>query len=84
MAGDTVVIGATDDAVVFDWEPTLQSGAELLGSRGADLRLDESSRPTRDQKREAMKDRYAARAATQEELDAERRAGLWHLRDDDA
>ena len=32
VAGDTVVIGATDDAVVFDWEPTLQSGAELLGS----------------------------------------------------
>ena len=31
-----------------------------------------------------MKDRYAARAATQDELDAERRAGLWHLRDDDA
>ncbi|HKX69371.1 MAG TPA: GTPase ObgE [Intrasporangium sp.] len=83
VAGDTVVIGATDDAVVFDWEPTLQSGAELLGSRGSDLRLDESSRPTRDQKREAMRDRYAARAATQEELDAERRAGLWHLRDDD-
>ena len=83
VAGDTVVIGATDDAVVFDWEPTLQSGAELLGARGTDLRLDESSRPTRDEKRETMRDRYAARAATQEELDAERRSGLWHLRDED-
>jgi hypothetical protein len=41
VAGDTVVIGATDDAVVFDWEPTLQAGAELLhGRRGTDLRLD--------------------------------------------
>src|SRR6476659_1415377 len=87
VAGDTVVIGATDDAVVFDWEPTLQAGAELLGSRGTDLRLSESARPTRDEKREAQKDRYAARAATQEELAAERRSGLWHVaadEDDDA
>jgi len=83
VAGDTVVIGASDDAVVFDWEPTLQSGAELLGARGTDLRLEESARPTRGEKREAMKDRYAARAATQDELDAERRSGMWHLRDED-
>ena len=83
VAGDTVVIGTTDDAVVFDWEPTLQSGAELLGARGTDLRLDEPARPTRDEKREVMRDRYAARAATQEELDAERRSGLWHLRDEE-
>ena len=40
-AGDEVVIGQGDDAVVFDWEPTLQAGAELLhGRRGTDLRLD--------------------------------------------
>jgi GTP-binding protein len=81
VAGDMVVIGATDDAVVFDWEPTLQSGAELLGARGTDLRLEEGSRPTRGEKREAMHDRYAARAATQAELAEERRSGLWHLDD---
>ncbi|HET7398282.1 MAG TPA: GTPase ObgE [Intrasporangium sp.] len=80
VAGDTVVIGATDDAVVFDWEPTLQSGAELLGARGSDLRLGETARPTRDEKREAHTERYAARAATQQELEEERRSGLWHLR----
>jgi GTP-binding protein len=83
VAGDTVVIGTTEDAVVFDWEPTLQSGAELLGSRGSDLRFDQSARPTREERREAMKDRYAARAATQAELDEERRSGLWHLSDGD-
>jgi GTP-binding protein len=83
VAGDTVVIGATDDAVVFDWEPTLQSGAELLGSRGTDLRLEEGRRPTRDEKREAYQDRFAARAATQEELEQERRSGLWQLRGED-
>src|SRR6478752_4227982 len=83
VAGDTVVIGTAEDAVVFDWEPTLQAGAELLGTRGTDLRLAESSRPTRDEKREAQKDRYAARAATQEELEAERRSGLWHVAADE-
>ncbi|MDN5764444.1 MAG: GTPase ObgE [Humibacillus sp.] len=84
VAGDTVVIGTGDDAVIFDWEPTLQAGAELLGSRGTDLRLEEPSRPTRDEKREAQANRYAARAATQEELEAERRSGLWQLREHDA
>jgi GTP-binding protein len=40
QAGDEVVIGEGDDAVIFDWEPTLQAGAELLhGPRGTDLRL---------------------------------------------
>jgi GTP-binding protein len=44
--GDGVAIGPGDDAVVFDWEPTLQAGAEhLLGARGRDIRIDE--RPTR-------------------------------------
>ncbi len=84
LPGDTVLIGPGDDPVVFDWEPTLTTGAELLGPRGTDLRLDDRSRPTRDAKREQMRDRYAARAATQAELEAERRAGHWATaRDED-
>ncbi|HKU09815.1 MAG TPA: GTPase ObgE [Sinomonas sp.] len=76
-AGDTVVIGE-DDAVVFDWEPTMSAGAELLaGPRGTDLRLSDWSRPTRAQKREDYEDRKAARAAARDELEAERRAGIW-------
>ncbi|MEJ7726828.1 MAG: GTPase ObgE, partial [Actinomycetes bacterium] len=43
-AGDGVAIGPGADAVVFDWEPTLQAGAEhLLGARGRDIRLDEGA-----------------------------------------
>ena len=39
--GAEVVIGDRDNAVVFDWEPTVQAGAERLhGRRGTDLRLD--------------------------------------------
>ncbi|MGH3471582.1 MAG: GTPase ObgE [Nocardioidaceae bacterium] len=41
QVGDTVVIGADDDAVVFDFDPQVQAGAEtLLGRRGQDPRLD--------------------------------------------
>jgi GTPase len=41
QAGDDVLIGPEDNAVVFDWEPSLQAGAELLyGPRGSDPRLE--------------------------------------------
>jgi GTP-binding protein len=40
-AGDDVVIGAEDDAVVFDFEPQVPAGAEILhGPRGQDRRLE--------------------------------------------
>lgn len=80
VAGDTVLIGAKDNAVVFDWEPTLSSGAELLGTvgpRGTDIRLSESHRPSRNEKREHYDMRQAAKQAARDELAAEREAGLW-------
>ncbi len=41
QAGDTVVIGEGERGVIFDWEPSMQAGAELLhGRRGHDLRLE--------------------------------------------
>ncbi len=41
QAGDDVLIGPEDNAVVFEWEPTLRAGAELLhGPRGSDVRLE--------------------------------------------
>ncbi|MCG7321094.1 MULTISPECIES: GTPase ObgE [Arsenicicoccus] len=87
VAGDTVVIGAEDDAVVFDWEPTLAAGAELLGRRGTDLRLEQAEgarRATRAEKRDELADLKAARRKTAAELDAERRSGHWAtLRDED-
>jgi GTP-binding protein len=40
-AGDEVVIGDGEQGVVFDWEPSMKAGAELLhGRRGTDLRLE--------------------------------------------
>ncbi len=75
--GDTVVIGE-GDGVVFDWEPTMMGGAELLaGPRGSDLRLAEYIRPTREQKREEYQERKEAKAAARADLEADRKAGLW-------
>jgi len=37
--GDDVVIGG-EGGVMFDWEPSLAAGAEHLGPRGTDLRLE--------------------------------------------
>lgn len=76
--GDAVVIGDDASGVLFDWEPTLSAGAELLaGPRGTDLRLDERTRATRAEKRAEQDQRRAARAATRAEMEAERRSGLW-------
>jgi GTPase len=54
--GDGVAIGAEDDAVVFDWEPTVAAGAELLGRRGEDSRM-ESSRPAAQRRRDREAER---------------------------
>ena len=73
QAGAEVAIGPGDDAVLFDWEPTITAGAELVGGpRGTDPRLPGSSRASREERRQEADRRRAARAATQEELAAER------------
>lgn len=82
VAGDTVVIGDLDGGIVFDFEPTLTTGPELLGQRGTDLRLDQSSRPTRKEKREVYHQVMDAKAAAREELWTERRQGVWTDPDD--
>lgn len=77
VPGSTVLIGPGDNAVVFDWEPTLQAGAELLGARGTDLRLEEASRPSRAEKRDEFHNRKDGQRLAREELAAERQAGVW-------
>ncbi|HKJ11993.1 MAG TPA: GTPase ObgE [Ornithinimicrobium sp.] len=72
VAGSTVLVGPDGDAVVFDWEPTMSSGAELLGVRGSDPRLEEGARPTRTEKRQSFRDKMDAAARARAELAAER------------
>ncbi|MHC0433402.1 GTPase ObgE [Streptomyces sp. O3] len=63
-AGDGVAIGPEDNAVVFDWEPTVLAGAEMLGRRGEDHRLD-APRPATQRRR----DKQAERDEAQQEYD---------------
>lgn len=77
VPGSTVVIG-TGNGVIFDWEPTLSSAAELItGPRGSDLRLDENDRRTNKERREEYTQLMDAKAEARAELERERRAGLW-------
>lgn len=77
VAGSTVLIGPGDDAVVFDWEPTMMGGAELLGARGTDKRLEDHHRPTREEKRAEQRARTHARMGRLAAMEEERRAGHW-------
>ncbi|MEV0734657.1 GTPase ObgE [Streptomyces sp. NPDC050549] len=58
-SGDGVAIGPEDNAVVFDWEPTVMAGAEMLGRRGEDHRLDEP-RPATQRRRDRQAERDEA------------------------
>jgi GTP-binding protein len=81
-AGSTVIIGP-NDGVVFDWEPTLSSTAELITSpRGTDARLDPSQRRTNVKRRQSYTERMDAKAEARAELEREREAGLWADDDD--
>ncbi|MDH2442493.1 GTPase ObgE [Amnibacterium sp. CER49] len=75
QAGSTVVIGR-GDGVVFDWEPSLSSAAELMvAPRGSDPRIaGERPRRTTQERREEYRERMDAKSAARADLDAERRA----------
>ena len=76
-AGSTVVIGP-GSGVVFDWEPTVTSAAEVqMGARGSDLRVDPNSRRTNKERRAEYHDRMDAKAEARAELEREREAGMW-------
>ena len=74
IEGDTVVIGPEANSVVFDFKPSIEAGAEMLGRRGEDQRFEEA-RPARGRRREidaAMetKAEEEARADVARRLDA--------------
>ncbi|MFI2613590.1 GTPase ObgE [Streptomyces sp. NPDC018584] len=61
-AGDGVAIGPEENAVVFDWEPSMMAGAEMLGRRGEDHRL-EAPRPAAQRRRDREAERDEAQRA---------------------
>jgi GTP-binding protein len=72
--GDAVLIGESENAVVFDFRPMVETGAELLGRRGEDARLEES-RPAAQRRRE-IEAAMAARAEGETRADVARRLTL--------
>lgn len=80
--GDTVVIGPESGGVIFDWEPTMMTGAELLGPRGSDARLESDGRRTTPERRREYRERMDAKTAARAELWQEREAGYWTTDDD--
>ncbi|MGX1792004.1 GTPase ObgE [Microbacterium sp. NPDC055312] len=75
VAGATVMIGTGENSVVFDWEPSIASTAELMGSpRGTDIRIGGSNRRTTAERREQYHDMMDARAAARAELEEKRLA----------
>ena len=84
--GDEVRIGTGDRQVAFDWDPTIAAGAEMLdgaqlGSRGRDLRLEEtetrSHRRTNAERRREYHQMMDAKTAVREAMMKERKAGHW-------
>ncbi|WP_102192630.1 GTPase ObgE [Microbacterium aurantiacum] len=72
--GSTVVIGE-GDSMIFDWEPTMRSAAELMTApRGTDPRLAPNARRTTTERREQYYERMDAKSEARAELEAKRRA----------
>ena len=69
--GDTVLIGDVDNAVVFDFKPMMEAGAELLSRRGEDHRFDEQRQAA--MRRRAIDEAFRTRAPGETRADVARR-----------
>ncbi|MDR1441463.1 MAG: GTPase ObgE [Bifidobacteriaceae bacterium] len=77
-AGSEVVIGPEEGGVVFDWEPTLATGAELLsGPRGSDRRIESAGRRSNERRRREYHELMDAKSEARSELWTERQEGRW-------
>jgi GTP-binding protein len=72
--GDAVLIGDEDNAVVFDFKPMMDAGAEILGRRGEDTRFEESRPAAR--RRRAIQEAMATRGPGETRADVARRLGV--------
>lgn len=77
MPGDPVVIGEVEGGLVFDWEPSVSTGAELLAGRGEDPRLYERTRSTSRERRAAYLESMDGKERARQELRDEAAQGLW-------
>jgi GTP-binding protein len=71
IEGDPVLIGHPDNAVVFDFKPGIDAGAQMLGRRGEDQRFSQSR--TASQRRRAIDAAMPDRAEGETRADVARR-----------
>ncbi len=69
--GDAVIIGVENNSVVFDFRPSIESGAEMLGRRGEDERLREPRAAAT--RRKAIDDAMEDRGENETRADVARR-----------
>jgi GTP-binding protein len=81
VEGDPVLIGDPANAVVFDFKPGLDAGAEMLGRRGEDQRFTES-RPAAHRRR-AIDDAMPERDEVETRADVARRLDEGDVSNDD-
>ncbi len=81
VEGDPVLIGDVDNAVVFDFKPGLDAGAEMLGRRGEDQRFTET-RPAATRRRE-IDEAMPSRREGETRADVARRMGHPDLADEE-
>jgi GTP-binding protein len=80
VEGDTVLIGDPANAVVFDFKPGIDAGAQTLGRRGEDERL-RMDRPAADRRR-AIAEAMPERGETEVRADVARRLDTSSAPDD--
>jgi len=81
VEGDSVLIGDVANAVVFDFKPGLDAGAEMLGRRGEDQRFNQT-RPAAVRRRE-IDDAMPFRREGETRADVARRLGHPDLADEE-
>jgi len=67
--GDDIVIGDGEDAVIFDFDPQIDAGAENLGRRGEDHRFYDRSRRTNPERRDELAAKRAFEAEARQRRD---------------
>ncbi|HSV40131.1 MAG TPA: GTPase ObgE [Nocardioidaceae bacterium] len=73
--GDAVIIGAEENAVVFDFKPMVDAGASVLGSRRGEDERFRADRPAA-QRRRDIDEAFATRAEHEARADVARRLAL--------
>ena len=72
-----MLIGQVEGGVLFTWEPTVSTGAEMLGACGTDMRVEDYCCRMNTERRRQYHESMDAKEAARQELRDEGAEGLW-------